>query len=378
MIKKILMISENDIASKASLGVTKKILGQYKAFQNLGYDVYNLCLENGDGVLIHGKDKKTVVAKKIKSYFTVAKLYMGAADVCSEYGIDCCYIRYPLADWAFMKMIKKLHNLCKVVVEIPTYPYDDEVKKEKSIITKINYLQDKKNRNKLNKYVLAFVTYGDYSRVFNTKCISIHNGINIDSIEFIPPINNGNTIQLVGVALLVNAHGYDRIIRGLGNYYSHNPNPYKKVLFNIVGDGPEKENLEALVKENSVKDYVHFLGALYGNDLTKSYYGTDIGIAYFAGHRIGLKKTSALKMREYCARGIPFIGSMPDDAFPEDKCPFYKLFPANDDPIDIDKVIEFYDYIKAHPEIHRQMREYAEQNLSWEKQLKKVMDEVEK
>ena len=35
------MISLNDIGSIESLGVTKKIIGQYKAFQNLGYETYN-------------------------------------------------------------------------------------------------------------------------------------------------------------------------------------------------------------------------------------------------------------------------------------------------------------------------------------------------
>ena len=42
--KNILMISITDIGSNESLGVSKKILGQFKAFKDIGYNVYNLCL----------------------------------------------------------------------------------------------------------------------------------------------------------------------------------------------------------------------------------------------------------------------------------------------------------------------------------------------
>lgn len=379
MIKKVLMISENDIASNVSLGVTKKILGQYKAFQNLGYDVYNLCLENGEGVLIHGEEKKIVVPRKIKSYFTVAQLYTGAANVCSEYGIDCCYIRFPLADWAFMKMIKKLHKLCKVVVEIPTYPYDNIVAIEKSFITSINFFQDKKNRKSLKKYIDKIIVFGDQKNIYGIPCINICNGIDVSKVEYLGDQLNysGNEIHLFTVAVLSSVHGIDRIINGLDFYYQIKDRDYN-VYLDIVGDGPEKSELQRLVDEKNLKKYILFHGRQYGDNLQDYYIQSQIGIACFGAHRVGFEKTAVLKAREYCSVGLPFISSSKDDAFPEDKCPFYKLFPANDDPIDIEQVIEFYEYIKAHPEIHRQMRTYAEENLTWEKQLKKVMDEVDK
>lgn len=379
MIKKILMISENDIASNVSLGVTKKILGQYKAFQNLGYDVYNLCLENGEGVLIHGEEKKVVLKSRIKDYFTVAKLLSSVSDrICQELQIDCCYVRFTLADWAFMNMIKKLHKLCKVVVEIPTYPYDNIVAIEKSFITSINFFQDKKNRKSLKKYIDKIIVFGDQKNIYGIPCINICNGIDVSKVEYLGDQLNysGNEIHLFTVAVLSSVHGIDRIINSLDFYYQIKDR-YYNVYLDIVGDGPEKSELQKLVDEKNLKKYILFHGRQYGENLQEYYIQSQIGIACFGAHRVGFEKTAVLKAREYCSVGLPFISSSKDDAFPEDKCPFYKLFPSNDDPIDIEQVIEFYEYIKAHPEIHRQMRTYAEENLTWEKQLKKVMESIE-
>ena len=84
MIKKILMISDNDITSNESLGVTKKLLGQYKAFNNLGYDTYHLCFKDEQGVLIHGDDTKVMLKKQPKLYFTYIKLLKLADKVLSQ------------------------------------------------------------------------------------------------------------------------------------------------------------------------------------------------------------------------------------------------------------------------------------------------------
>lgn len=377
MIRRILMIAENDICSKSSLGVTRKIRGQYKAFQNMGYDVFLLCLENGEGVLIHENCKKVVVPKRIKAYFTVARLYLNAAKICAEEQIDCCYIRYPLADWTCMKMLKSLYKKhSKVIVEIPTYPYDEVINETGGFVPKFNYFQDKINRKQLQMYVDYIVTYSRDKNIFGIKCINIGNGIDIQDVCYIgDKLKYKSDIILIAVALVVYGHGYDRILRSLNDYYKGNNQ--RKIIFNIVGNGPELPNLKKMVNEYGLSNYVHFYGAMYGENLNKVFMESNIGVGGLAGHREKLKTVSPLKSREYCAKGIPFFSTSKDDAFPEDKCPFYRLFPANDDPIDIEKVIEFYDYIKAHPEIHQQMRTYAEENLTWEKQLKKVMKEIE-
>ncbi len=376
MIKKVLMISDNDIGSNESLGVTKKLLGQYSAFNNLGYDTYHLCFKDGCGVLIHGEDVKVLVNPRIKMYFTYVKLLSLAKKVVSENNIDMCYIRYTLADFAFMSMIKKLHNICKVVVEIPTYPYDKQNKELTGIFSKYKIISDKIYRNKLKNYNIVFSSLDNRESIFGVPCINITNGINPNTIEYIgDKINYDNSVRIIAVALVQRDHGYDRLIEGLNNYYKNKPDNSPEVYFNIVGNGNECETLKKLVDDYNLQDYVIFHGAKYGEDLDEIFCENNIAAAGIGGHRSGLKKSCVLKTREYCARGIPFFESLPDDDFPPN-VPFCKFVESSENPININEIIEFFNYVKSHPEIHKEMRKYAEENLTWEKQLKKVMDEV--
>ena len=84
---------------------------------------------------------------------------------------------------------------------------------------------------------------------------------------------------------------------------------------------------------------------------------------------------SDLKSREYCARGIPFVYASEDDAFPEEE-KFHMRVSQNDDPINIEQIVEFALFVRQHNEIHKYMRNYAEKNLTWEIQMKKVMDKI--
>lgn len=65
-----------------------------------------------------------------------------------------------------------------------------------------------------------------------------------------------NSINFITVARLVYQKGIDRLIkvhkRLIESGYEHN--------FHIIGDGPEREKLEKLIKENNVEETFHLLG----------------------------------------------------------------------------------------------------------------------
>ena len=42
----------------------------------------------------------------------------------------------------------------------------------------------------------------------------------------------------------------------------------------------------------------------------------------------------------------------------------------------IEKIVEYYNHIRHCPEIREEMRKFAEENLTWEPQLKKVLEEI--
>ena len=368
------MISQNDIASDVSPGVSKKILGQFKAFSNLGHETWNMCIQSGNGVLIGPGGTQLIVKRKVKDYFTVCALYMTASKVCKELRADICYIRYPLADWAFMKMIEELHKVSKVVVEIPTFPYDDQVKNIQNLVAQTNFRQDRYFRKIMKRYVYRICALSDDKSIWDIKCINIQNGLDVDRIEYLgDSLKYQNDINLIAVARVQRDHGYDRVLEGMKFYYAQNPD--RKISFHIVGAGEAEGELRGLVGSYGLEEYVTFHGFQSGEALKELYKNSQIGVGILGAYRSGIDKTSALKHREYCAIGIPFIGSAIDDGFLPD-CPFYRMFPNDSTPVDMYEVIRYFDEIKQTPGIHNEMRQYAVSHFSWEIQLQKVLDSI--
>lgn len=101
----------------------------------------------------------------------------------------------------------------------------------------------------------------------------IYNGTNINSLD-IKKGTNSAKIQLLTVGRLAPFKNIDRIILSLNELKS------EKFDFNltIVGDGPERNNLESIVRENNLSNKVRFTGQLVEKDLNKIYKNSDIYI----------------------------------------------------------------------------------------------------
>lgn len=372
---RVLMIAANDLESSESLGVTKKLKGEYKAFQNLGIDTYFLTFCNDACVVLHGDDKKIVFPKQMNGYVGNIKMYDSAYQICKDYKIDLCYIRYAFADWAVLRMVKRLHKIAKVCMEIPTYPYDKEAERYTNPVARLNYIQDKRNRNRLHRYVNRIATFSDDKEIYGIPCININNGIDVESVKYVgDDLAYDNDVTLISVAVMRPIHGYDRVLSGMAKYYQNNENPERIVRYLIVGNGPDTDHLEQMVHDLNLEPYVEFCGRQSGQALDDLFRRSNLGLAVLAGHREGHDSVSDLKSREYCARGIPFITANEDRAIPDDSI-FMKKVPMNEEPLDIDEIIQFFDFIKEHNEIHPLCRQYAEENFGWEAQMKRVLDE---
>jgi hypothetical protein len=168
-------------------------------------------------------------------------------------------------------------------------------------------------------------------------------------------------------------HGYDRVIEGLRIYYCAGEKDKKKVFFHIVGDNTNRESTryKELVKKYSLSQYVLFYGKKSGKELDIIFNEADIAVGSLGCHRIAIKNAKPLKNREYCARGLPFFYSDIDVDF-EDR-DFILKVPANDEPVNIAAIVDFatnntFDAVK--------IRNYAVENLTWDKQFEKVLSEV--
>ena len=343
---------------KDSIGVIKKIMAQcrvfQKAFENVYYATYAghtmYLLQNGQVV-----DKAYALTRKMCNEAIIKWLI--------QYSIKRTYIRYQLSDLWFVDFLKELKELeVKSVLEFPTIPYDKEGGIRRP-------LEDKYYREQLHQYIECCTTYANYDKVFDIPCISLVNGVDINEHRIKNAVHkNTGDITLIAVATMRREHGYERIIRGMYEYYRSGGK--RKIYFNLVGDGSQLPYYKQLVNEWQLEKYVFFHGFLQGKELDRVYDASDIGIGALGIYKSGIFEGTGIKAVEYCIRGLPLV--MTNDYGFKDK--YYVLKVSNNDtPIDMDSVIAFYDSLQERDYIS-DMHNYAVENYSWDKILEPVIE----
>ena len=362
-------------------GISKKIHYQVKGLRENGHDV-RLCYygfaENGhrcryiDGTILkdYGVGRLAALRQRIN--------YECIYNYCIH--IEFIYARsFMNASPWLVSLFKKVKGAgIRAVTEIPTYPYDSEFSPH---IWKqpLRLILDKFFRCSLYRYMDAMVTFSDATEIFGQRTINISNGVDFDSI----PLHNyqfptDGSIHLIGVAEVHIWHGYDRLIAGIGEYYKNTQNP-RQVFFHIVGgvhphqrykDNHFHPGLQVIIDKYKIQDYIIFHGQLFGEELDKVFNVSCFAIGSLARHRSGITVIKTLKNREYATRGIPFIYSEQDSDF--DHQSYVLKAPADESPIDIQKIIDFVNKFTMKPEYIRKTVEH----LKWENQMQRVLDAV--
>lgn len=356
-------------------GISKKIRAQIDGLKENGHDVklcYYMVDEDGSrkriiddyiledyGFSIKGKVKQRIFFGSIVNYITnnnIEVVYMRSIHNANPFTIY------------FIHQLKK--KGVKVVMEIPTYPYDNEYKEE-PLKYKLELLIDKLFRHSLVKQLERVVTFSNEQSIFGGKTINISNGVDFSLIKLKSNLNDtSKELHLIGVAEVHYWHGFDRLIKGLGEYYKKDRN--YNVFFHLIGGlGPlEKSEYEQLVIENRLEKYVIFHDTKFGAELDLLFEQSDMGIGSLARHRSNITNIKTLKNREYAARGIPFIYSEIDDDF--EQMPYVLKATADESPINIDNIIFFYRSCDITP---IKIRESIT-HLSWKEQMKKVIQTI--
>lgn len=358
---------------EAHNGISKKILYQVEGLKQNNIEVmlsYLLIDKNGfhkrmvnDRIIenygkgLFAKIKKRICYDKLKSYILKEQ-------------INLLYVRHDLNAnpflVSFFKSIKD--NNINIILEIPTYPYDNEFIHASWKDRLQNYI-DKLYRNSLSKTLYRIVTFTNFSHIWGIQTINISNGIDFNAVKL--KSNNKTNIDelnLIGVADIHAWHGYDRVIRGMINYYKYNRDI--KVYFHIVGNGIEQviNDLKQITRDNNLSEFVKFYGPKSGLELDLLFDFADFGIASLARHRSNIVNIKTLKNREYAARGIPFIYSEIDSDF--ENMPYVLKAPANEESIDICRIIDFYSRLNM---TAKEIRESI-YHLSWKNQMKIILE----
>ena len=363
-------------------GISKKIHYQVKGLRENGHDVrlcyYDFNSEghrcryvNGDIIKDYGSGAWAAICQRID--------YSCIYDYCVREGIEFIYARcFQNANPWLISFFKKLRKAgIHAVTEIPTYPYDQEFKNFEWKM-RMGLKVDQLFRKKLYQQMDALVTFSDAECIFGQRTIRISNGVDFDSIPLHEPLTINHELHLIGVAEVHDWHGFDRVMSGIGEYYRQKQvanNHQPEVFFHVVGGvHPNRMNnvFAPIINQYGLQDKIIFHGQLFGDELTKVFNRCQFAIGSLGRHRSGITVIKTLKNREYATRGIPFIYSEQDSDF--DHQPYVMKAPADESPIDIQRILDFMDNFHMKPEDIRSTVEH----LTWKIQMQRVVDAVNK
>jgi len=363
-------------------GISKKIHYQVKGLRENGHDV-RLCsydyASNGhrcrfiDGKVLkdYGKGAWAAISQRVG--------FDCIYDYCVREGIEFVYARcFQNASPFLIRFFKRLRKAgIHAVTEIPTYPYDNEFTRKSDWNMRLGLWIDKRFRNQLYRQMDAVVTFSDAKEIFGQRTINISNGVDLDSIPLHSPVTSClSPLHLIGVAEVHDWHGFDRVMAGIGEYYSQKQTAQIKqpdVFFHVVGGVHPKRMkyvFKPIIEKYGIEDKIIFHDALFGDELDQVFNQCQFAIGSLGRHRSGITVIKTLKNREYATRGIPFIYSEQDSDF--DHQPYVLKAPADESPINIQQIIDFMDHFIMKPEEIRKTVRY----LTWTLQMQRVIEAV--
>lgn len=349
-----------NLFDRGYFGIKKKIFAQIKVFEKeFGNVYYTTYCGQIMYLMLNGQIVEKSLALTKKECNRLLALWI------EKYSISKTYIRYAYSDLWFINYLEwQKKKGIKSVLEFPTIPYDKELSNKRLIA------EDKYYRRELSKFVSQCTTFSDFDEVFGIPCIPLLNGVDIDKNPMRRYRKPDGNIVLLAVASMAKWHGYERVIEGLAAYYKENGE--RNILFKLVGEGPETSKYRNMVKSFGLEQYVEFCGKIEGKELDRQYDEADIAVGTLGMYKIEYKRGAPIKLREYCARGIPFIYAYEDLGFNGNER-YLINFPNNNEKLNMQDIIEFYEKVKEDKMLIYEMHNIAKDTFTWSGILKPII-----
>jgi len=310
--------------------------------------------------------------KYIRSIFRANSIYRPAYSLIDKFKPDIVLFRYTYA-------VPSTFNPKKVAKNI-LFLTEHQTKELEEIKffsrNKVLWWWERNKRKKLFGLVDGIIgvtsEITEYQSTWAPKALPrfvLTNSCRVDSYpkRIIPPLQQ--PIKMIFPNTTSDSfRGLERVLQGISQ------SQYKKnIELHIIGT--LSKNTLKKIEHLRINDQVVFHGFLKQRSLNLLYNEMHIGIANLGLHRIGLTQGSTLKVREYMARGIPFILSHNAEDLGIDY-PFRLSIPADDSPLAILDVLHFLKNIyAAHGNaIAQTMRSDAKNTIDYSIKVPKYLD----
>lgn len=218
------------------------------------------------------------------------------------------------------------------------------------------------------------IQYGNESRyfLFGNRKRTIFMGNSISTKRLSIREQNykwpSNELKLMAVAKFKAQHGYDRILKAIQVW--NLGSKQCKLTLTLIGDGSFLEELRRIIDELNLNEYISMPGRMDLEAIQKEYSTHHLAVSALGLYRLGLHSAGALKAREYCLAGIPFLASGDDPDF-DDSCPFRYVVKNEDE---IDSIIEQIEVFLETRDLYtdEDIRKYAVEHLSLESKLARI------
>lgn len=375
--KKILFVIKYPL--DAPYTIKKKVDGQAAAAARMGLDVWQTAYDSRQACLLHnGRQQpvKRILLGRMPGYIHTKAfwdLFGSVLRSLRRQKYDYAYMRHCPIGLKGFRMLRRLHKSgCKTAVEIPSWPLENE--RQKSLPRRLYWAYSQFWWKRAAKYVSLFALIGaPADSCMGRPAVNIDNGVDVEAIPLRvhQPAEDGR-LHFLAVAAMARWHGFDRIIEGVAQLPQE---ARRQVIVDMVGSEGDGSlaRWQQLVQDRGLEEQILFHGYQTGDALDALFAGADVGVCSLGLHRNGYQVASHLKLREYAARGLPFLYSAGDPSLPE-KTDFCLKIPADDSPVPMEEAMTFARQMRSQPRIPRQMRAYAQQHMSWEKPMRTVLE----
>ena len=359
-----------------------KFDGQLAAARALGWDAYHIGWDES-GLWLVGAQGRTLLRHaplaRMPGYdHTVifGDLMAAVRAALRRIRVDVLYLRYMPTFGGALGAIRALKAAGgRLVLEYPTYPKDEE--NSRFFLRRLVFAYTDRVLAKIHPLVDLYTLIGkpcEGGLLDGRPAMNILNGVDVTAFPLHRPNADDPTVRLLALASMSGWHGYDRLLMSLAAYAGS-----ADVRVEMVGgDGDgSRAAWKALAERLGLQDRVTFRGPMHGVALDSLIETCDVGVGSLGMYRYGLATGMTLKLREYMARGLPFLSAVDDPALPDD--PAFALRVSNDDsPIDMAAVVAFAQNAKRDADVAERMRAYAQARMSWTGILRGVLETLER